>query len=338
MPCLELVLESDRTHIKIGMWRDRIRQCSQTTILKIGEGEGENKPDDLGFKEIYFQYFIKVANKTYIAFQLEQEATLKKGFEVKFDSKWKFQSSTELPELNENTMRPTAVVLNADNKPGQSKRLLMLGGLQNRCSQCYLFDEKKWVLSPKLPLGHNITTNIAINWYDKAVFTFIIDAQLTIKSACLDLQKCEWTEQQTENSQEMYWALHHTQETHKIDRLHLKSGVLQENGRIAIVARGKPADMKKQISGLVLFFEVSQKEDGQYALTHVDTQLYFPSIFCRQLDHAQIIKNKIVLTQDTANEEKHEAFAIDLTPGVLRRTDNENQQHFRHIFSEEGQA
>ena len=25
MPCLELVLESDRTHIKVGMWRDNIR-------------------------------------------------------------------------------------------------------------------------------------------------------------------------------------------------------------------------------------------------------------------------------------------------------------------------
>ena len=48
------------------------------------------------------------------------------------------------------------------------------------------------MVSPKLPLGHNITTTICINWQEKAVFTFIIDAQLTIKSACLDLENCNW--------------------------------------------------------------------------------------------------------------------------------------------------
>ena len=75
------------------------------------------------------------------------------------------------------------------------KRLLMLGGRQDRSSQCYSFFEKKWMVSPKLPLGHNITTTIAVNWQEKAVFTFIIDAQLTIKSACLDLETCNWVNQ-----------------------------------------------------------------------------------------------------------------------------------------------
>jgi len=32
------------------------------------------------------------------------------------------------------------------------------------------------MLTPKLPVGHNITTSISVNWKDKAVFTFIIDA------------------------------------------------------------------------------------------------------------------------------------------------------------------
>jgi len=58
----------------------------------------------------------------------------------------------------------------------------------------YSFAKDKWQLSPKLPLGHNITTNITVNWQDKVVFTFIIDAQLTIKSACLDLERSTWTE------------------------------------------------------------------------------------------------------------------------------------------------
>jgi len=50
------------------------------------------------------------------------------------------------------------------------------------------------MLSPKLPLSHNITTSICVNYKDRAVFTFIIDAQLTIKSACLDLETATWTE------------------------------------------------------------------------------------------------------------------------------------------------
>ena len=66
------------------------------------------------------------------------------------------------------------------------------------------------MLSPKLPLGHNITTNIVVNWKEKAVFTFIIDAQLTIQSACLDLENAEWTTMGTENTSEMYWAMNLT--------------------------------------------------------------------------------------------------------------------------------
>lgn len=51
-----------------------------------------------------------------------------------------------------------------------------------------------WKLTPRLPLGHNITTNITVNWKDKAIFTFTIDAQMTIKSAVLDLNKAIFIE------------------------------------------------------------------------------------------------------------------------------------------------
>ena len=100
-----------------------------------------------------------------------------------------------MTELVDNTMRPTACLLEEKSDMRYGKRLLMLGGRQDRSSQCYSFFEKKWMVSPKLPLGHNITTTIAVNWQEKAVFTFIIDAQLTIKSACLDLETCNWVSQ-----------------------------------------------------------------------------------------------------------------------------------------------
>jgi len=40
----------------------------------------------------------------------------------------------------------------------------------------------------------------------------------------------------------------------------------------------------------------------------------------------------MVITQDTADEEKFEAFSIDMSDGVFRG-DGVCQKHFRHIFS-----
>jgi len=56
------------------------------------------------------------------------------------------------------------------------------------------------MLTPKVPVGHNLTTLISVNWRDKAVFTFVIDAQMTIKSAVLDLEKATYTKLETENT------------------------------------------------------------------------------------------------------------------------------------------
>ena len=39
------------------------------------------------------------------------------------------------------------------------------------------------------------------------MFTFVIDAQLTVKSACLDVERATWTEHTTENTEETYWAM-----------------------------------------------------------------------------------------------------------------------------------
>ena len=63
----------------------------------------------------------------------------------------------------------------------------MIGGLSNRSSQVYDIQTNTWQIAPRLPLSHNITTNICVNYREEAVFTFMIDAKLTIKSAVLDL-------------------------------------------------------------------------------------------------------------------------------------------------------
>mmetsp|Transcript_41711 Transcript_41711/g.54939 ORF Transcript_41711/g.54939 Transcript_41711/m.54939 type:complete len:86 (+) Transcript_41711:696-953(+) len=84
---------------------------------------------------------------------------------------------------------------------------------------------------------------------------------LTVKSAVLDLERCTWTEQTTENSEEMPWALEWKQSEHKIDRLHLKSAILMQNKNIVIVARGRSEGMIEQISGLALHFQVKKVEN-----------------------------------------------------------------------------
>lgn len=122
------------------------------------------------------------------------------------------------------------------------------------------------MLSPKLPLGHNVTTSIAVNWQDKAVFSFILDAQLCIKSACLDLEQAVWTEQDTENtSGEMHWAYESPASEHKIERLHLKAAIALSDGTIAVLGRGRLDGMVEQISGLVFYFSVV-KENDEYVL------------------------------------------------------------------------
>lgn len=240
MPRINVILERSRRHIYLGFWRDNIRELQAVPLLKIGEGEGETSPTVLGFSEVYFQYFIDLGNFTYAVFPIEQEAILKKSYIVKFDSKHRFKSSTPMAPLGENTMRPTAVVLNSAS---EGQRILLVGGRQDRSSQCYSVAEGKWCLSQKLPLGHNLTTTVCVNWQEKAVFTFIIDAQLTIKSACIDLQRSTWTEHTTENTEEAYWAMEMPQSTHEVDRLHIKSGICMDDKSISIVARGRPKGM-----------------------------------------------------------------------------------------------
>jgi len=84
-------------------------------------------PSRLGFSEVYFQYFIPIEHRTFVAFPIEQEAILKKGFIVTFNDRWQFVKSEPLPLLADNTMRPTGCLLNGPQKT-DGMRLLMLGG------------------------------------------------------------------------------------------------------------------------------------------------------------------------------------------------------------------
>ena len=242
-PNVSLILESSRKDIQIGTWRKNAKVCRARRLLKIGKGEGEDDPDKLGFSEIYFQWLIQLDNYHYLAFPIENEALLKQGYKLTFGTDWKLKSSDAIAPMQENAMRPTAVLWR-NKEANKGSALFMIGGRADRNSQKYDVDTNTWQMAPKLPLSHNITTNVCVNFKDEAIFTFIVDAKLTIKSAVLDLAKATYTEPGTENTQEMDWAFESTMETHGIDRLHIKSSVTTTDGKIAVVARGRPKNMQ----------------------------------------------------------------------------------------------
>ena len=91
---------------------------------------------------------------------------------------------------------------------------------------------------------------------------------------------------------------------------------------IQIVGRGRLKGMVEQIGGCILNFRVNyDRETHLYSLVYEGALRFFPSIFPRQLDHAQRMKSKIIMTQDTPDQEKFEAFAVDLK---AKRSDGNN--------------
>ena len=94
--------------------------------------------------------------------------------------------------MPDNTMRPTAVLWRPGDERGP--QLLMIGGRSDRNSQIYDVNDDIWKIAPRLPLSHNITTNVCVNFKEEAVLTFIVDAKLTIKSAVMDLKDAQFTD------------------------------------------------------------------------------------------------------------------------------------------------
>jgi hypothetical protein len=138
-------------------------------------------------------------------------------------------------------MRPTPVHAKlAPHYGGES--ILMIGGNEERESFAYSIKEDKYRKLPKLPIGHNITTNVCVNYKDQAVFTFLQDAKLLIKVAVMDLTNLD---EEDESKAEMEWVMKMEQTEHLIDRFHLKCGVSMHDNRIVVVSRGRLPGMRE---------------------------------------------------------------------------------------------
>lgn len=231
-------------------------------------------------------------------------------------------------------MRPTIVKIRRDNLT----QLVFVGGFEDR--NCLLYTpaatagaQDKWSYIHKIPEGHNITTTVACNYGDEAIFTFMTDAQLNFKSAVMDLSKLDPQSDKEKNTSEMYFAYKKLQTEHKLDRFHFKCATaFPAKKQICVMCRGRIEGMREQISGLLLFFDVRKNAEGKYELgfdtspENIDRHVKrcFPTIFVRQLDYMQKAGDAIVCAQDTPDEMNFQLVSVETQK---KRKCNVNLQH-----------
>jgi hypothetical protein len=86
------------------------------------------------------------------------------------------------------------------------KSIVLIGGTETRENFAYSISENAYRKMAALPVGHNITTNVCVNYKNKAIFTFIHDAKLCIKVAVMDLEKVN-SDENEEANKTMEWVL-----------------------------------------------------------------------------------------------------------------------------------
>lgn len=83
-------------------------------------------------------------------------------------------------------MRP--YILKVKSSPSNNfYDIILLGGLESRNSLKYYTREHRWAWLPALPNGHQITNSLSVCWNDKVIFTFVVDGNMTLKSAACEL-------------------------------------------------------------------------------------------------------------------------------------------------------
>ena len=124
----------------------------------------------------------------HIVWPLTEEAFIKQGYRVKFDDQFNFVSSEKIAEIPmEQNMRPTTVVVKRKSADRMDSEIVLIGGQKDRHNMIYSVRDNTWNFIPKIPEGHNITTNVCVNYQEKAIFTVMLDAKMNIKIAVLDL-------------------------------------------------------------------------------------------------------------------------------------------------------
>lgn len=109
------------------------------------------------------------------------------------------------------------------------------------------------------------------------------------------------------------------------------------DGTISLVARGRPHNLEPnmQVTTIVLRFKVIALENGDYELNRLeDTQWFYPTIFCRQLDHIQRYDDHLVVVNDNSNEEEMAIIDMHMNPNAMRKVIPGFKVHTEHRLKE----
>ena len=181
-------LEKNRREFYIATFNAHKQEQKYFLLFKLGE---ETKPEentystaDLGFSECYFQFWVMTDLKNHFMFPLTEEAYIKTGFHLEFDRQYKLRSHRKLTECPVRLMRPTPVPMR-QNRPDRNTMIAMIGGDENRRNYIYDTVRDTWEELPKLPIKHNVACLPALNYKDKAIFTFMADGKFNFKAACM---------------------------------------------------------------------------------------------------------------------------------------------------------
>lgn len=93
---------------------------------------------------------------------------------------------------------------------------------------------------------------------------------------------------------------------------------------IAVVARGRYPGMREAVSTLFLRFDVRREGEHYKLEMREKIERAFPTIFPRQLDHMQRVASKLILVQDTADQDDFQIMCVDM---LAMRRDGNNQVH-----------
>lgn len=82
-------------------------------------------------------------------------------------------------------LRPTALLVRMGHD-GEGF-IYMIAGDSKFTNICYDTRNNIWKFLPHLPNKHNVTCNVCVNYFDRAIFTFFVDGHFNMKAAVMNI-------------------------------------------------------------------------------------------------------------------------------------------------------
>lgn len=105
---IELTFETKRKLFYLGQWAQGSSQCQSRKLFDL-----QDDSSAFPFAELNSQFFVRLSPRLFIAWPLHNEAHIKEGYYVEFDSDWNLSGVQQIADVAPGTMRPTPLVIEA---------------------------------------------------------------------------------------------------------------------------------------------------------------------------------------------------------------------------------